>query len=161
MKSERQAERIAAVCTEVGLPGAIAAVSRGGATLCSFGWAGAADIGDGSVATFGGAPPLAAARQADERPATLARRQSTISGLVGAIQEQCSAISLRVHAPRTAFNSSWDTVCVGGAGGGAGVCAEGAATGGAVAAGDGAAGVCGLAVTVSTALLHDVERLSW
>lgn len=118
MKSDRQAERIAAVCAAVGLPGAppdaalvvafVAARGGGGSReFCRTVGAAGADAGEGSAAAFGGAAePLTAAWQADDRPATLARRQSTISGLLGAIQEQCAAISLRVQAPRTAFNSS-------------------------------------------------------
>ena len=119
MKSDRQAERIAAVCAAVGLPGAapdaappvVAFVTaRGGGAsreFCRTAGVAGANAGEGSAAAFGGAgEPLTAARQADDRPATLARRQSTISGLVGAIQEQCAAISLSVQAPRTAFNSS-------------------------------------------------------
>jgi hypothetical protein len=175
MKSDRQAERIAAVCAAVGLPGDAPDAAPGGAAtaardgglsreLCRAG--GTAGAGDGSVAAFGGAvEPLTAARQADDRPARLARRQSTISGLLGAIHEQCSAISLSVHAPRTAFNSSCDAfgsgeVDDGGAAVGDCVASgDGAAAGGDVAAA-GAGGACSFAATASTAVLQDVERLS-
>jgi hypothetical protein len=178
MKSDRQAERIAEACAAVGLPGAPPAAAPGAAAVAardgeaSREFCRAAGAGGGSAAAFGGAPePPTAARQADDRPARLARRQSTISGLLGAINEQCSAMSLSVQAPRTAFNSSCDTVDAGGvADEGAAVCDEfaagdgpaggaGAAAGGGASAA-GAAGACSFAATASTAVLQDAERLS-
>lgn len=189
MKSDRQAERIAAVCAAVGLPGlapdaapgAAAVAARDGEAsreFCRAGGIADAGAGDGSAAAFGGAPePLTAARQPDDRPARLACKQSTISGLLGAIHEQCSAMSLSVQAPRTAFNSSWVTLDGGGvAVAGAAVCdafaagdgaapGDGATAGGGAAVGGsapavGAAGVCSFAATASTAALQDAERLS-
>ena len=172
MKSDRQAERIAAVCAAVGLRGdppdaapvAPFVTARGGEAsreFCRAGVVAGADAGDGSVAFGGAVEPLTAAWQAVDRPATLARRQSTISGLLGAIQEQCAAISFSVQAPRTAFNSSADTV-----GAGAPRVARliamapqrAAAPQGAAAAG--ASGACSFAATASTAVLQDAERLS-
>lgn len=106
MKSERQDERMAAVCASVGLAGAAAAGAEaaGAAVACdgSAGFlAGAAVAG---LALGAGVP--SAAWQPGESFAAFALRQGRISGLVGAIEEQCATRSLSVQAFCTAFNSS-------------------------------------------------------
>jgi hypothetical protein len=154
MKSDRHAERTADFCAAVGALGITAVVAfacAGGFFAGSTGCAGSA----GAVVTAVGAEVTADLHPGDKSVA-FACRQSTISGLVGAIQEQCAAMSSNVHARRTAFNrSSCDAA--------AGVC-SGAAAGGTVSAAAGvsaeAGAAAGLRVTASMAVLHDDERLS-
>jgi hypothetical protein len=156
MKSDRHADRTADFCAAVGALGITAVVAfacAGGFFAGSTGCAGSA----GAVVTAGGADsPVTADLHAGDKSVAFACRQSTISGLVGAIQEQCAAMSSNVQARRTAFNrSSCDAA--------AGVC-SGAAAGVTVSVAAGvsaeAGAVAGLAVTASMAVLHDDERLS-
>lgn len=166
MKSDRQAERIAAFWSAVGVaaaappPGAAAAgaavvvLARGGGFFAgSIGGAGSAGT---VVAAFGAANPVTVDLQEGERSAAFAFKHSTSSGLVGAINEQCAAISSSVQTRRTACNCSSCELAVCGATGTFG----GAADAGAVAGVSAAAGAV-LAATASTAVLHDVERRSW
>lgn len=162
MKSDRQAERIAAVWAAVGAPGIgadVAFARAGGFFVGSTGCAGSA----GAVVTAVDAgSPVTADLHPDDKSVAFARRQSTISGLVCAIQEQCAAMSSNVHARRTAFNcSSCDAagdVCSAlGAAGVAAVDVTASAAGG-VSIEAGAA--AGFTATASMAVLHDDERLS-
>ncbi|MFY9601361.1 MAG: hypothetical protein WB563_16385 [Pseudolabrys sp.] len=107
-KSERQAARIALRCCVVGGWAVFAAVAAGdeGEGLARVGSdlfvrdagcsrrAGSAD--DGAAVVLDG--DATALRQAGESPAALAFRQSTTSGLLGEIQEQCAMKSSSVQA---------------------------------------------------------------
>src|SRR6202035_875455 len=113
MKSDRHAARMAAFCCAVGAAGAAAGAAGGGAlaragsggfgsagffagVACRAGSAG----GAGAAAAGGGAAgrDCTTAWQLGERSAALAFRHSRISGLLGAIQEQCATKSLSVQA---------------------------------------------------------------
>jgi len=162
VKSDRQAEWIAAVCAAEGAAGVAAVVAF--PCACDFfagstDWAGSAG---GVMAAFGADAPVTADLHADDKSLAFACRQSTISGLVGAIQEQCAATSSSVQARRTASNRSSCDAAVGVwlALGAAGVAAVGvtASAAGGVSAEAGAAG--GAPATASMAALHDGERLS-
>jgi hypothetical protein len=108
MKSDRHDARTAAFCCSVGA--AAGAVEGGGALACAgsagFGSAGflAGDAcrggSAGAAAASGGAAGSAciAAWQLGERSAALPFRHCRISGLFGAIQEQCATKSLSVQA---------------------------------------------------------------
>jgi len=89
-------------------------------------------------------------------------RHSTISGLVGAIQEQCAAMSSSVQARRTASNRSSCDVAAGVslAPGAAGAVAAGVVVSTAAGVSAEAGAAAGFAATASTAVLHDAERLS-
>jgi hypothetical protein len=122
MKSDRHAARMAAFCCSVGGAAAAAgaaaggALGRGGSTgfligstrRVGSGGGGAGDTGFGSptVGVAGAGSDCTAAWQPGESSAALAFRHSRISGLVGAIQEQCAMTSLSVHAFCTALRAS-------------------------------------------------------
>ena len=160
MKSERQAERTAAFCASVGALGVSAVVGFGRADGFFAGSTRSAGSAGAVVAAFGADGPLTAALHADDKSAAFACRQSTSSGLVGAIQEQCAAMSSSVQTRRTATSRSFcDSV--------AGVClapvAGGVVAAGVIAstaAGVSAGAVAGFAATASMAVLQDAERLS-
>jgi hypothetical protein len=157
MKSDRQAERIAAVWAAVGAPGVAADVAFARAGGFFVGSTGCADSA-GAVVAVGAGSPVTADLHPGDKSVAFARRQSTISGLVGAIQEQCAAMSSNVHARRTAFNcSSCDA---------AGVCsalgadptAAGVTVSGPAGVSAEAGAAAGFAATASMAVLHDDER---
>src|SRR5580692_8684351 len=113
MKSDRHEARTAAFCCAVGAAaeaaGAAGAAGAGGALVragsTGFGSTGflagaACFAGSAGVAAAGGAVGSAcsAAWQLGERSVALAFRHNRISGLFGAIQEQCATKSLSVQA---------------------------------------------------------------
>src|SRR5580704_4250189 len=123
MKSARHDARTAAVCCAVGFAGATAAGAAGAAGTAGAGGAlargGSAGFGStgflagaacraGSAAGGGAAGrACTAAWQLGERSAALAFRHCRISGLFGAIQEQCDTKSLSVQACCTVLTRSF------------------------------------------------------
>ncbi len=102
-KSERHAERTAAVCASLGVTGAAAAgAGAAGAAVMREGSAGfLAGAAIAGFAADAGVP--SAAWQAGDSFAALALRQDRISGLLGAIEGQCATRSLSAQAFCTAF----------------------------------------------------------
>ena len=110
MKSDRHAARTAAFCSAVGAAaGAAGAAGAGGALVragsTGFGSTGflagaVCFAGSAGAAAVGGAAgsDCTAAWQLGERSAALLFRHNRISGLFGAIQEQCATKSLSVQA---------------------------------------------------------------
>jgi hypothetical protein len=123
MKSERHAARMAAFCCAVGPAGAAAEVvgaAGAGGALARAGSAGFGSTGfltgaacragsaEGAAAAGGEAvSDCTAAWQLGERSAALAFRHCRISGLFGAIQEQCYTKSLSVQPCCTVLSSSF------------------------------------------------------
>ena len=188
MKSDRHAARTAAVCCAVGFAargcgaaGAAGAAGAGGAlaragsagfgstgflagAACFTGSAGAAAAGGGAAGS-----DCTAAWQLGERSAALAFKHCRISGLFGAIQEQCDTKSLSVQACCTVLSCSFwasagATSIPGGArstlaaGGAVSDCAGAAGAGAAGAAA--AAGSAGFGAAAFTADLQGAESLA-
>ena len=109
-----------------------AVATAGGAAVAGATAAAGGAAATGAASGVAPARPVTTAWQAGERSVALALRHSTSSGLLGAMNEQCAAASLSVHALLTAASSC------------CGVAAAG------LAAGDSAAtGVSGCALALS------------